>query len=244
MEHLFQIPTALGQVHLRGRDTGRPILIIITGAYSEAREYHDAQAKFPTLDVLRAQLPGNHCPPLLTTSVGAWCAAYSEALQAGFPDRPTVAVGASTGALIALGLRAPGVRRIVAVEPPLLTAGAWPLRELAQRAPADGATFLWNVLGVSATAAEPRDYTALLDGLTAPATVLAGSARLEDQASGEPWPSLVSAEARQRLKACPLVRYQEVEGAGHNVPVHGALAMVDAIRAACWAAFVTADSLG
>ena len=37
MEELFAVETGLGPIWLWGRDTGQPVLLIITGAFCDAR---------------------------------------------------------------------------------------------------------------------------------------------------------------------------------------------------------------
>jgi pimeloyl-ACP methyl ester carboxylesterase len=235
---VITVETSLGEVWLDGRDTGRPLLVVILGSFSEPDELHDTQERFGALDVLRLHLPGNHCPELAATSIGAFAAAFSEALATRFPGRPYAVLGVSTGGLVALSMRGAGLRQILAIDPPLLTGDAWPLRGLADRAPPGFETYLWNVLGVAPGRWEPRDYTPALAGLTAPATVIVGDVPLDPERPLRRWPSLVSEAARTSLAAAARVRLQVAAGAGHNIPFDAPLVLVDAIRATCWAAFV------
>src|SRR5436309_7121331 len=98
MEERFEIGTPLGEVWMWGRDTGKPVALVITGAFAEFHIYDRLQLVLPGFDVLRTHLPGNHCPPLVATSIGAMAAALTEAVNARFPGRALLIVGFSTGA--------------------------------------------------------------------------------------------------------------------------------------------------
>lgn len=211
-----EVDTPFGKVWLHGVDTGRPVLLIIHGAFAEFEAI--GQVHSLLFDVFQVHLPGNHCPALEATSLGVWAAAYSRALQAQFPERTVAVAGMSTGALVALALRSPQVKHLVLVEPPLRPATAWPLHGLGRTAPAWGADFLWNVLGIGPDRVEERDYTHLMAHLATPATVLLGSEPLMPRRPFERMPSLIDEETRTVLAAHPLVEVWEAEGAGHNIP--------------------------
>lgn len=228
-EDRFEVETPLGPVWFWGRDRGRPVLLLITGTFSEPHVLRGLRDVLPEIDVWRAHLPGNHCPPLAATSVGVYAAAYSQALAQRLPERPLVVLGLSVGALVALGLRASNIRRMLLVEPPLLTEGLWPLALLRKGAPPGAEEFLWNVLGVGPDRLEPRDYSALLDALQIPTRVMLG-----DELPGEPrdsdvLPSLVTPPARALLARHPHVRTTTVRGAGHNVPQAAGATFLDAV---------------
>ena len=54
MEDRFEIATSLGEVWLWGRDTGKPVVLVITGAFAEFYVYDHLQLALPQFDVLRA----------------------------------------------------------------------------------------------------------------------------------------------------------------------------------------------
>lgn len=218
MSPRFEVETSLGPVWLWGRDTGRPILLVITGAFAAADLFWRMQAHFPTADILRVHLPGNHCPELAETSVRAFAAAIDEALAARWPDRPVMALGLSVGGLVALALRSPMVRRLVVVEPVLLTDGVWPLELFRTQAPPGGETFVRNIFGVGPDGTEPRDHSWVLDGLIVPTLALIGDEPLGAPRNFDRMPTLVSPEALARLAAHPRVEVEMVPGAGHNIP--------------------------
>ena len=97
----------------------------------------------------------------------------------------------SVGALVALAMRSQHAGHLVLVEPPLRTGRVWPFRKLALTPPPGAEAFLWNVLGVSQTAQEDRDYSALLDGLTCPALALVGAEPLLPERPFTIMPSLL-----------------------------------------------------
>ncbi|MBX3482849.1 alpha/beta hydrolase [Phenylobacterium sp.] len=229
-EARYEAETAFGPVHMWGRDTGRPVLFAVAGAFAHPTYLHLLQTRFPHVDLWRTHLPGNHCPPLVSTSVGVFGAAYSQALSDRLGDRPAVVVGTSVGALVALALATPGIVGTVAVEPPLRTGDAWPLRAYPAKAPAGSETFLWNVLGVSRDGHEPRDYSGLVDRISRPTTVLVGSEPLLPERPTRVTPSFVDEESRRLLRSHPLVELVECEGAGHNVPKLTPRPMLLAIR--------------
>lgn len=218
MSERFEVQTSLGPVWLLGRDTGRPILLVITGAFAAADLFWRMQDHFPDADVLRVHLPGNHCPELAETSIRAFAAAVDEALALRWPNRPAMAVGLSVGGLVALGLRNPLVRRLVVVEPVLLTEGVWPLELFRTQAPAGAQTFVRNMFGIGLDATEAVDHAWVLDGLMVPALVLIGDDPLGAPRSFERMPTLVSAQAIARLSEHPLVEIERIPGAGHNIP--------------------------
>jgi hypothetical protein len=223
--------TSLGEVWLWGELTGKPVLLIVTGAFADPGTLDHAGASFPTVDVLRTHLPGNHCPRLAVVSVEAYAAALSEALAQIAPDVPLGIVGLSLGALVALGVRAPGLRHLLLVEPPLSTAETWHMAEAVQtESGSPEAALLWALFGIrDGEVAEPRDYTGLLKSLGVPTEVLVGDVPAEPRRPMARAPSFVGPAARALLEGHPLVVTTIAAGAGHNVPVHSPLLLYDAL---------------
>lgn len=215
---------------MRGADTGRPVLFTVAGAFSHPDYLYRLPGFFPELDVWRAQLPGNHCPELVANSIGVFGAAYAEALAQRLQGRPAAILGVSVGALVALAMRAPEAAALVLVEPPLQTGEVWPLRAYPASAPPGSEAFLWNVLGVSATAHEPRDYSGLLSTIACPTRALLGGVPLMPERKAEVLPSFVDEASRALLRAHPSIEVVECPDAGHNVPKLANAAFVDAIR--------------
>jgi pimeloyl-ACP methyl ester carboxylesterase len=218
MEERFKIATSLGEVWMWGRDTGKPIALVIAGAFADFAIYDRLQIVLPQFDVLRTHLPGNHCPELAATDVGVMAGGISQALAGRFAGRPTIAIGISAGALVAMALASPDLKALLLVEPFLRTLHVWPFRGMVEeyRAPEQRA-FLWNVLGVRDGAAEERDYRGLAQGVRVPCRVLLGGIPLMPPRPLPNLPSLVDDEDRATFRAHPLMTVTEVPGAGHNV---------------------------
>ena len=166
------------------------------------------------MPVLISDLPGNRCPQLVVQSVGAYAAAYSAAVAA--LARPIKLCGVSLGGTAALGVRAPQLKSILALEPVLRAENAaplWPVfRQVLRDNPddADARQFLWNIFGLDETKTEPRDYFPVLDGLNVP-TIVAGG-----EASWDP-PSFLPQADRARMATYPQIQIVDIAGAGHNM---------------------------
>lgn len=231
MKH--EVETAFGPVWLWGELTGRPLLLLITGAFSQADVLDVLPLHLPDMDVLRCHLPGNHCPVLVQPSIGVFAAAYREALARLAGDVEITVVGLSAGALVALGLRLPNIRQFLLVEPPLQTGDLWPLAErFADPPPGGPADFVWGVFGMGRGPTEPRDYTSLLADLATPTLVAYGDVPLMPERTLETLPSLVGEPLRAQLRDHPWVRTILVRGAGHNIPKQNPAALFDVVREA------------
>jgi hypothetical protein len=218
MEERFEIAMSLGEVWMWGRDTGKPIALVIAGAFADFAIYDRLQIVLPQFDVLRTHLPGNHCPELAAANVGVMAGGISQALGARFAGRPTVGVGLSVGALVAMALTSADLKALLLVEPFLRTLHVWPFRGMVDdyRTPEQQA-FLWNVLGVREGAAEERDYRALARDLRVPAQVLLGAVPLTPKRELPNLPSFADEQDRATFRAHPLMTVIEVPEAGHNV---------------------------
>lgn len=218
MEERFEIATSLGEVWMWGRDTGKPIALVITGAFADADIYTRLQLVLPQFDVLRTHLPGNHSPPVADTSIGVMAAAISQAMTSRFGGRPLVILGISAGALVAMAVATPGLKALLLVEPFLRTLHVWPFRGMVGEYRSPGQQdFLWKVLGVREGEAEERDYRHLARGLKVPGQVLLGGVPLMPKRTLPNLPSFVDEADRATLRAQPLLKVTEVPDAGHNV---------------------------
>lgn len=223
--------TPFGEVWLWGELTGRPVLLVVTGAFADPGTLDHAGEVFPAVDVLRTHAPGNHCPTLVTASVGVHAAALSDALRQAAQQASLGVLGISLGALAALGIRSPSLRRLLLVEPPLLTADTGHLAQSVAAAPGSPeAVLLWEAFGIrDGEVAQPRDYSTLLAGLGVPAEVLVGDLAADPGRGPEKAPSFVGPAARALLASNPRVRTTLVPGAGHNVPVQAPLVLYEAL---------------
>lgn len=199
-----EVPTSLGPLWFYGRPSGRPTLLVITGIGAQASVMDHLPPLLPDLDVLRMHLPGNHSPRLAESSVEAFSLGLNEALQQ-VVTAPLAIMGLSAGGLVAMGVRHPGLASLLLLDPPFRTTGASPLKapELVAFDPEMFAALL------------DRDFSHLIDELTVPTEVLAGSLGAVER-DGRP-PTLVDQAARERLAEHPLVTLTVVPGLGHLV---------------------------
>lgn len=231
MKH--ELVTPVGTVWLWGELTGKPVMLLITGAFADEDLLDMLPEHLPQMDVLRAHLPGNHCPELVGHSIGLYAAAYDAALRVLAPDVSVTVFGLSTGALVALALRHPTIRQLLLVEPPLRTGKLWPLAErFASVEPGWAATFVQHVFGMGQEPVEDRDYTGLLDRLKTPTLVVMGGVPLNPRRDLDILPSLVDEPERDRLRHHPWVRTVVAPDAGHNVPAQAQHTMFATLAAA------------
>ena len=218
-EQRFEIDTPLGPVWLWGRDTGRPLMLIINGAFAEPWVLDRLQGRLPDVDVLRTHLPGNHCPGLVVNDIATLAQALDLALEQRFPGRRAAVVGLSTGALAAMAMTWPGVVRLLLIEPFLRTRHVWLFPAMLDRATSDvDRDLVWNVFGVREGERQERDYSHLVAGLRVPGRVLLGEVPLLPERDLPAMPSLVDDIDRATLARQPLLKVQVAEGAGHHVP--------------------------
>lgn len=226
----IDVATRLGPIQFRGLDTGRPILLFIMGAFATENTVDRVHERFPALDVLRAHLPGNHCPPLSEVTVEAFAAAFTEALETRFVGRQVAIVGLSVGALVAMSIRAAGVAGLVLVEPPLVTDEAWPLRLLRTQAPSGNEDFIWNIFGVGADRFERRDYRRQFAEVRTPMTIVLGDPVPPDGQGTEQMPGLVGPLSRAAIHASACAKIVQYSGVGHHIIRHKGLELLFEIQ--------------
>jgi pimeloyl-ACP methyl ester carboxylesterase len=230
--------TSLGPIWLRGEPAAfvddRPIVLVITGAFAPPETFDELGLWLPQAAVLIGDMPGNRCPPLAATSAGAFMAAYSAVIAE--LARPTVVCGASLGGLVALGLRAPNLVGLVALDPLIRTSGlshAIPSfrAALAQSSEPNDAELIWNVFGVSPSAVEERSYVGVLGGLKTPTWCLFGEAPSGPASAGVIEPSIVGEADRELLRAHPAISTQVAPGAGHLLHIEASGLVLAALHA-------------
>ena len=161
-----------------------------------------------------------------------------ELLESRYPQRPVVLLGASIGAVIALGVRARNLARIVAVEPPLVTAGLWPVlnafgEHLRQANDPLSDAYISGTFGVTQAEAAGRDHRWVLEGLNVPVDAVLAEEPLEPRRAVARHPSLVGEAERRLLAATPGVRLHIVPGTGHNVIGQAVTAAEEIVLEAC-----------
>ena len=227
----LQLRTSAGTFGCVGRvhtDRPRPCLLVVNGSFPDEKYLYDLADLFPGASVVVANLPGMGVPwsdaglPELT-------AGMEEALALLFRGLPTVVMGASTGNLLAFGLKASNICRRVSVEPFFSTGDLWPFVADARQRMADNprnasiAAYLWRVFGIAPAALENRDYRHLLTGISVPTDVIVGGLPLLPPRKLTAWPSFTSQADRQALADNPLVTIHEgPPQSGHAVTVEGA----------------------
>jgi len=232
--------TAGGPVWLwhgpEGLTSDRPVLLTITGAFAGENAMSKMQAVVGSgCDAVLMNLPGNLCPPLSEASPEAFARALDEVIPRAFGARPVVLHGVSVGALVALGVTADSIRRIVAVDPPLTTANLWPmipsLRKVLRDRPDDAAmrAFVEGVFGVTETAVIDRRRHHLFERLRAPVDILVGEIPLMPARPLDRLPSLVDEPERAFMRDHPGVTVTVAAGAGHNVPYQAPLVLRDVL---------------
>jgi hypothetical protein len=219
----------------------RPVVVTITSAFADPDYMSRMQQVLgDAAAALLMHLPGDTPSPLRETSIAAFARALGEVVAREFQARPVVLNGLGVGALVALAVRAAPVRRVIAVEPPLVTGKLWPmLGGLQQRLrirPDDTRLhdFVREVFGVEPDAAPGRSYLPLLGDTTdPPADVVLGEIPLMPPRPLDRYPSLVDTPERQALRSHPRVTLHVAAGAGHNVPLHAPELLRDLLLAAC-----------
>lgn len=235
VKRVFQ--TVLGEIWLHGApeafDPGRPRILALGGAFDNGKRFNNLQPHVPGASVVRGELPGNLCPELSEVSIEVYARAYDHVI--GELGGPTLACGVSTGATVALAMRAPNITGILALDP-VIRAGAhlWPLVPrvraiLAQHRAAWADTFAWKVLGISATDTAERDYASLAAAATVPVTVLAGETPLGEPRAFDTLPSLLGEPERAFLRGLPHVTFLVAARAGHDVVNQAPRAVLDAM---------------
>lgn len=227
---LIVVETSLGPIHFRGRDTGKPVLLLITGSFAAENTADRFAERFPAMDGLRAHLPGNHCPRVAHVSIGVFAGAFTEALDIRFPGRPVVVVGLSVGGIVALAIRAKMLRGILAIEPLLVSDEAWPLLNLRTQGPPGQDDFLWNILGIGPDEVERRDYRPMLGSLTTPTYVILGDEVPPVGVWPDYMPGLLGPLSRQALAAHPHITVAQLSDVGHHILKYGPHALLNATQ--------------
>lgn len=132
-----------------------------------------------------------------------------------------VLVGLSIGALVALGVRGGRVRRVIAVEPPLVMRKLWPMAQALRtrwRDDPSARDFIEAVFGVTGEAQADLTYFHLFDGAP-PSDVILGETPLYPERPLPRFPSFVDEPERAWLATQPGVTLHVAPGAGHNIHV-------------------------
>jgi pimeloyl-ACP methyl ester carboxylesterase len=221
------------------------MVLAITGAWAEPEDMIRLPAVVaPAWDAAVMRLPGNGTPPLAQTSIAAWGRAVGELLDTAFPGRPVVLVGLSVGALVALAVRRPQVRRILALEPPLVMSKLWPMEAVLRRRwreDPQARPFIEAVFGVTGAGREERTWFDLFGRDAPPIDVVVGGAPLYPVRDAERFPSFVDGPERAWIAGRPGVTLHVAPDAGHNIHVHAQGFLRDVLLSALDKALATSE---
>ncbi len=174
-------------------------LIIIRGIFAPSEHFADFPKLLPEVEVVLGDLP-ELSEPSLQAYVEFWEAQIERI------GGPVVVCGVSIGGTVALALRSPNVRSVVALDPPMDSADLDRLKPRLglRNDPVRTHLFGWPH--------ESRDWFPLLATRSTPAVVLFGN-------GGRPTetPTLLTEANARRLAAMPLFRVIQIPGVGHNM---------------------------
>lgn len=212
--HRRPFETALGEVTFSGRPDAfagpKPVVVVLRGIFATEHQLSKLPEHLPEARVLYGATYGDYAPKMPAPSVGAYCAAYSEAL-AHLPG-PKVVCGVSLGGVVALGIQCPDLHGVLALDPPMRSEDSPELSaSLARRAVGADKDLLWNLFGVATTDSEHRDYFPILQRVTRPVIIMAGDRTRPID------PGAISDESLGRLSRHPMISVQRISGVGHDV---------------------------
>ncbi len=221
------------------------MVLVIAGLFSPAEDLERLTDELGILaDACVVRITGDGAPAPGTFSLPALSGALGELIEATFPDRRVVVLGDSIGAVVALGVRAANLARIVALEPPLIGSKLWPivgpLREQLRKTRDPGArALIFELFGVDEAQQAERSYLPVLDGMATPVDVVLGESPLQPQRELDRFPSLVDATERRLLAENPRVRLHVAPGAGHNLVAEAPKVVANVLAEACRRAAAT-----
>ena len=239
------VATRFGEIALWSRPdifdaaATRPVMLTIGGSFSPLEDLKNLPDVLGILaDACLMRFPGSAAPALASFAMSDIALAVGELVETTFPGRPVVLLGISIGAVVALGVRAPNIARVIAIEPPLTTGKLWPivgpLRQILDGT-RDPQThdMLFQIFGVGDHELAERDYLGVLDGLRVPADVILGEQPLEPERPVQRFPSLVGVAERRQLAQSPRIRLHVARGAGHNLIGQAPRVVQDILLEAC-----------
>lgn len=182
-----------------------PRVLIIHGFKRRAGRLLPWAQRIPDLGFVH--LPGHsRAPAFEEVSVQAWADGV-QAMVATFPEPPLI-IGESLGAIVAMSARA---RAVIAVEPLLSCDNLWPLRRTISDARARGLD-----IGAEDEAIFNSSFEWVLERISAPTLLLAGTTPLLPEREVWPEPSLLTDEDFATYAKHPLVQARRIPG-GHSL---------------------------
>lgn len=207
------IPTSHGLVGFT--PPSREAAVVVIRGLSAHNQLRELPAAF--LD-----LPGFIAPTFESYRVEAIAEAFDEALALALPGRSVRLVGVSTGAIVALRMRSPQIAEILAVEPFLDSAAAWPLAQWSTGLTGELSRFCAEFFRLPG---HGRLFSATP---VAPLDVLCGDVPLGHPRALPAWPSLCG-EADEAILRRVARSFTRVPG-GHDLPKENLAAIREALR--------------
>lgn len=217
------------------RETEGPVIVALSGLARNSNVFRPVLGEIERLaPVVFCELPGHgNAPPDPTPDLPTLSRRVDIGLKTALPNRPLVFFGESLGGLIALFLSCVA-EAVVALDPPLRPAAAWPLQELWRAGALAGVPedLLAGTLGLGASTYP--EHTMLLQRLGPSVEVLAGSVLLGEPRSVLAAPSLLDMEDRRAIVAAGAKL--TVASGGHAMLVENPAACMAALSRAVDAA--------
>jgi pimeloyl-ACP methyl ester carboxylesterase len=228
----MDVETSLGVVSVTGNFDQPLKVLAITGMLAMANDMERLPvAVAPRYSGVVARLPGHGGAAISETSIPAFARVMDEVVT--FLG-PTVVVGLSIGGLVSLAMRAPMIRRVVAVEPPLETAKLWQIRESMTATFAEHSDFYREIMGFDGVTFSGRCYLDLLINLHRPTDFVVGDVPLFPTRPGEGLVFSMVDEAQRRLiRAAPGATLHVAPGAGHAVHRQAGAYLLSVVLRAC-----------
>lgn len=185
-------------------------VLLIPGALRSATNLAGWAERIPGLRL--QSLPAHGGEPAIEWSLDAWIRHFQK-----FVSPETVVIGESLGGLVALGLGSKGIRGVIAIDPPLTTAKAWPVRlslvDYAKKNPGRGADGLLSIFGYNQNGSiEDKIYYDYIRTSIAPTFIVTGDVPLHPQRSSAVPPCLVDDVDRYFLNNFTRARVYEIAG--------------------------------
>ena len=198
----FWVRTRRGQIVMTAENR-KPRVLMIHGFGRRANQLFDWRERIPDLGFVH--LPGHSGPATLdASSMDVWIEGFTE-FMAIFPEPPLV-IAESLGAVLAMCVP---TTALIAIDPILSTEQLWPIRRSILDALARG-----EDLREIYEALFPGSFAWVLDRISAPTLVLAGSVPLMPERDVAVVPSALTDEDLAAYGAHPLVEARRIEG-GH-----------------------------
>lgn len=204
----------------------KPVIFAVCGFEAEADE----------LSLLSERAPGCEVDVRHLTKQGDvedFAAHFDQVIRDEYAGRRVLLLGLSVGGLAVLAMSEG--QAVVAVDPPLSTAGLWPLRdrlrqEVKRRMNPAFSAMVWRLFGVGEIVTENRDYRYLIAAAARPTLVLVAGDPLEPERDANRFPGLISRDDRAFLARARTVTTQTVEGVGHSIATQAPQALMDALK--------------